>query len=239
MKKMLVTSFVMLMVLAGVTSAAVLRVDFNGQYGSEPDNAVMTYDGAGLLGTGTFWNGAKVWDPAGGEWSYNQITEVYPGPTYLLGDGVTDAQITITLGHVTYGDHPSDLNNKLFVDYICSDSRFTTDGLSYIDITVSGLIPGNSYTLAGYGSHTGTLGVGGIWTANGVGPMDLSSDVADSGILENVIADINGVIAIHVDHDTSFPATTVVNGLELEVVPEPLTIGLLSLGGLALLRRRR
>jgi len=231
------------MVLAGLTNAAVLRVDFNGSFGSEPDNSVWTYDGAGLLGTGTFWNGAEVWDLTGGETSYNQITEVYPGPGYLLDDGVTDAQVTITLGHVSFGENAVaegwSGNNDLLADFIDSESRFTDDGLSYIDITISGLIPGSVYRVAGYGCHTGTLGVGGIWTANGVGPMDLSSGVADSGILENVIADVNGVIAIHVDHDTSYPGTTVVNGLELEVVPEPMTIGLLSLGGLALLRRRR
>lgn len=248
MKKVLVTSLVMLLVLAGVSGAAVLRVDFNGTFGTPPDSATWTYDGAGLLGTGTFWNGAEAWTAVWPAPGTTPITGIYPGGDhYLLDDGITDAQVTVAIANVTYGENGLaegwGSGNDLTTDFICSDSRFIVAS-SYIDITISGLIPGNSYTLAGYGDNCGG-NVGGVWTANGAGPLDLSVGVANSGIIENVVADGNGTIFIHVDPDATNPAyptiLTVVNGLELEgtFVPEPLTMGLLSLGGLSLLRRRR
>ncbi len=237
MKKMLVTSFVMLMVLAGVTSAAVLRVDFNG-YNSynTPDNALWTYEGPGLLGSGTFWNGAEV--------SYltpNTISSVYhPGTgtsddKFLLDDGVTDSGVTITLAGNELGDRGDTYPHKLFADYLVGVNSIT------ITMTIGNLIPEGNYTLAGYGINAGDH-VGGFWTVNGVQTLDLTYYVADWGTLQNVIADTNGQIVISIAPDPIVGGIyTVVNGLELEgtFVPEPMTIGLLSLGGLALLRRRR
>ncbi len=236
MKKMLVTSVLMLMVFSGLTSAAVLRVDFNGYYSyNTPDNAAWTYDGAGLLGTGTFWNGAEVsWETP------NTISSVYhpgsgSGNNFLLDDGVTDAQVTITLAGNEYGDRPGG-GNALTADYLLGVNSTT------ITITIGGLIPDSTYKLAGYGKNADDH-VGGVWIANGAGPLDLSYNVADSGILENVIADTNGqiVISVAADYGVANGVLTAVNGFELEgtFVPEPLTMGLLGLGGLALLRRRR
>jgi len=209
---------------------SVLRVDFNGYYNltepytSEftPDNAYWTYDGPGLLGSGTFWNGAEIANFA------MVISDVYPGPGYLLDDGVTDAQVTVALSAIHFfGDNESIWGDthKMYCDYIDSDYRFagTEPNSVYIDITISGLIPGNSYTLAGYGSHVSNiLGIGGVWMANGAGPLNLSMNVANTGIIENVIADVDGKILIHVDNDTFYAPPTypgeyvVVNGFELQ-----------------------
>jgi len=236
MKKMIVTSMVMLMVFAGVSSAAVLRVDFNG-YNSEDvpfDNVAATATTLpGLLGTGTFWNGLEV--------SYetpNTISAVYPGPALLLEDGVTDSQVSIALSGFDVADsYESD--NLVYKDYLLDvgDKGTPVEGT----ITISGLVPGNAYNLAGYGSN-GDAGYGAIWMANGSDPLDLRYPPAqggeNEGVIPDVLADASGVITIQL---TSPGSIIIANGFELEgtFVPEPMTIGLLSLGGLSLLRRRR
>jgi len=185
----------------------VLRVDFNGYNAEdEPNNPVWTTTTPGLLGVGTFWNGLEV--------SYetpNTISAIYPGPALLLHDGVTDSGVTVTLSGVTLADlYGPNVGNTVFQDYILS----TVSDPNLI-ITISGLIPGNAYSLAGYGGNGGDH-VGGIWTANGVGPMDLTWYVADQGILNDVIADENGQIIIEIEEDPIANAhLTVVNGFEL------------------------
>ncbi len=236
MKKMIVTSMVMLMVFAGVSNAAVLRVDFNG-YNSEDvpfDNVAATATTLpGLLGTGTFWNGLEV--------SYatpNTISAVYPGPALLLEDGVTDSQVSIALSGFDLADF-FESDNLVYRDYLLDvgDQGTPVEGT----ITISGLVAGNSYNLAGYGSN-GDAGYGAIWMANGNGPLDLrtppANGGANEGVIPDVLADSSGVITIQL---TSPGSIIIANGFELEgtFVPEPMTIGLLSLGGLALLRRRR
>ncbi len=186
----------------------VLRVDFNG-YNSEDvpsvNNTLMTASIPGQFGTGTFWNGLLV--------SYatpNTISSIYPGPTLFLADGTTDSGVTVTLTGcdladlLGYGD--------VFGDYLLKLNTATEDPNAYISI--SGLVPGNAYNLAGYGSNGGG-GLGAIWTANGVGPLNLGAGVANVGILPNVIADANGTITIALGAD---PAANiiVVNGFELE-----------------------
>jgi len=229
MKKMLVTSVVMVMVFAGVSSGAVLRVDFNG-YNEEDvpfDNVAATATTLpGLLGTGTFWNGLEV--------SYatpNTISAVYPGPALLLEDGVTDSQVSIALSGFDLADYFTS-DNLVYRDYLL-------DVAAPIEatITISGLVPGNSYNLAAYGSN-GDAGYGAVWSANGSDLLDLRYPSATQGVIPNVLADSSGVITIQL---TSPDSIIIANGFELEgtFVPEPMTIGLLSLGGLTLLRRRR
>ena len=191
----------------------VLRVDFNGYYSyNEPNNALWTYEGPGLLGSGTFWNGLEV--------SYltpNTISAIYPGPGLLLDDGVTDSGITITLAGNEYGDRADSSPDKLLADYLLGYHPGMMPPDPNIIITISGLIPGNSYRLAGYGDNAGG-NVGGIWTANGVGPLDLTAETGtDNGILENVIADEKGQIVVEIAEDPIGNLHyTVVNGLELE-----------------------
>ncbi len=230
MKKMLVTSMVMVMVFAGVSSGAVLRVDFNG-YNAEDvpfDNVAATATTLpGLLGTGTFWNGLEV--------SYataNTISAVYPGPALWLEDGVTDSQVSIALSGFDLAD------SFLSANLVYKDYLLDVTAPIEATITISGLVPGNSYNLAAYGSN-GDAGYGAVWSANGSDLLDLSTPSATQGVIPNVLADSSGVITIQL----TSPATNVIiaNGFELEgtFVPEPMTIGLLSLGGLALRRRRR
>jgi hypothetical protein len=102
------------------------------------------------------------------------------------------------------------VGNTVFQDYILS----TVSDPNLI-ITISGLIPGNTYDLAAYGGNGGDH-VGGIWTANGVGPLDLTWYVADQGILYDIIADEKGQIIIEIEEDPIADAhLTVVNGFEL------------------------
>jgi len=197
---------------------AVLRVDFNGYYSyNEPNNALWTYEGPGLLGNGTFWNGAEVsWETP------NTILSVYhPGSDtsddkFLLDDGVTDSGVTITLAGNEYGDRADTCPDILLADYLLGYHPDVMPPDPNIIITISGLIPGNAYRLAGYGANAFDH-VGGVWSANGVGPLDLSYYAADSGILENVIADAEGKIVIEIAEDPYKNLHfTVVNGLELE-----------------------
>jgi len=190
-----------------------LLVDLNGIGGgdiSEPN--IVTYQGTALLDRSlpetTWWNGLQIT-------SANTIDSYFHGPDdpnfLYYADGTKATGITITLSDWQWQDRTlggGETFNALLKDYIGSDHT------SYI--TVGGLTPGQAYDVVGYSSN-GPDGLGAYWTANGVGPVDLTLGVANVGVMRGAVADGEGKIVISCDHDP-LPAAplTIVNGFEIK-----------------------
>ncbi|OQA01806.1 MAG: Alpha-galactosidase [Planctomycetes bacterium ADurb.Bin412] len=194
------------------THAEVLRVDFNG-YNTEDnpgngrvDNAQATTSDEGLFGPGNFWNGLEV-----SAQTPNIIGLYFPGPAPALyyEDGQTVSNISVTLNGFIGADwFDPDVGNHVTRDYILGPAS------PHATITIGGLVPGQSYNLAGYGNN-GHDGLGAIWMANGVGPLNLSMGVANEGILQGIVADSNGRIVIDLAQDDLGIGLSCVNGFEL------------------------
>ncbi len=208
--------FAILLFLWGLsfsTHAAVLRVDFNGYNSTEDnpgngrvDNAQATTADQGLFGSGNFWNGLEVSSA-----TPNTIGLYFPGPapTLYYEDGQTNSNISVTLnGFISSDWFDPDVGNHVTRDYILGPAS------PHATITISGLVPSQSYNLAGYGNN-GHDGLGAIWMANGVGPLNLSMGVANEGILQGIVADANGRIIIDLAQDDYGIGLSCVNGFEL------------------------
>ena len=141
---------------------------------------------------------------------------------------------------VNGGSAPSE-----FVDSVTTDiggNYSLGDGRPFT-ITITGLDTGLTYDIvavsaAGY-ARIDTFTVIGAATS---APSPISRpDAVSDGLFHsfsNIAASASGVITIQVV-DTSSSANPIANGVLLTAVPEPATMGLLALGGMAMLRRRR
>ena len=205
---LIITFFLMLHVLLMPLDADVLLVDFNGYNpGQDPsDNAAATYANVGLLGSGV-WNGLQISAP-----NPNTIAAYHPGGVasdLVYADGSDATGVAITLSGFNGADwFINGIGGLMFADYIGINNPTPT-------LTISGLTPDALYDLAGYGSN-GQDGLGALWTANGVGPLDLSKGTADSGVLSNVPANGSGEIVITLQKDPYQSLQfLIVNGFEL------------------------
>jgi len=188
-------------------------VDFNGYNSTvdnpghgRVDNAQATTADQGLFGLGNFWNGLEVASTAP-----NTIGLYFPGPapTLYYEDGLTISNISVTLnGFISSDWFDPDVGNHVTRDYILGPAD------PHATITIGGLVPGQSYNLAGYGNN-GHDGLGAIWMANGVGPLNLSLGVANEGILQGIVADSSGRIVIDLAQDDLGIGLSCVNGFEL------------------------
>ena len=197
----------LLAITTETASCKVMLVDFNGYSSGDPsDNAAATYAQPGLLGDGV-WNGLQVYSS-----TPNVISEYHPSGTMsdlVYADGSDATGISIDLSGFTGADwYGGGIGGLLYADYIGISTPTAT-------ITINGLVPGQPYDLAGYGSN-GLDGVGALWTVDGSGPLDLSRGTADSGILYGIVADGSGTIAIELTEDPYMGlGLLIVNGLEL------------------------
>lgn len=241
MKKFLVALLVLF--VSTVSNAQVLLVDFNGHNWNDPsDPTVTTYRGPSYLEPSIVepvWNGLELWgtEPeaphAGADPSI--IHSVYytsydpenpPADPNALhwSDGTEATGITIGFSGLAAGVGGADYWNPwqeqsllggeaqwMFADYLVTP---------YADVIISGLTPSQAYDLAIYGCN-GNAQLGGYFTANGVGPLDLTRGHQNAGSLYGVVADTSGkiTIAISVDPAVGF---AIINGLELrEAVAQP------------------
>lgn len=109
--------------------------------------------------------------------------------------------------------------------------------------TLTGLTPNGLYDMIWYTKNLNetrspNTGVNGFNAGNGVGasaPWDADYDQNFAGVQ----ADGNGMITGTWFFAGGLQGLTAVAGVQVAPVPEPATMGLLALGGLALLRRRR
>jgi hypothetical protein len=163
------------------------------------------------------WNGVQV-----STFHPEAIEAYYPDSQGLVyADGVPATGISIKPSGFA-GSDAYDLNGGLlYGDYIDG-----IDGNNPSKITISGLVPHRKYDLGCY-SHNGDPrrinGVGAAWTANGVGPLNLFKNIASKGVLYNVPADANGVIAIQLGLDMT-AGFAIVNGFELWPTPASVSV---------------
>ncbi|OQA00914.1 MAG: hypothetical protein BWY71_00570 [Planctomycetes bacterium ADurb.Bin412] len=250
MKKFLVALLVLFVSTA--SNAQVLLVDFNGRNWNDPsDPTVTTYRGPSYLDpsiVNPVWNGLEFWgtEPeaphAGADPSI--IHSVYftsydpenpPADPNALhwSDGTEATGISISFSGLGVGMGSADYWNPweersvlggdaqwIYADYVITPPYNT-------NILIDGLTPSQAYDLAIYGCN-GDAGIGGYFTANGVGPLDLIGGHKNAGILYGVVADENGQITVDVSEGPNVGIATY-SGLELrEAVAQPVDTAYLT-----------
>jgi hypothetical protein len=155
------------------------------------------------------------------------------------GIGGADVSATPSVGFPYSGTIPASaiedlgyLGNEYLVD---SGSADSTNGLELTDLNDSLTYDISVFariTNVDRGSHT--------WTVNGTS-YDIAPNNNDTVYTwEDVPTDGSGAIVIAVDiPQEGDPPSAHINALEVAAVPEPATLGLLGLGGLAAILRRR
>jgi PEP-CTERM motif len=155
-------------------------------------------------------------------------------------------------------------DTDMFRDFIFGQvTGSNVQSSNYLKITVGGLTPGTQYRVAGY-SYDASAANSEAWTATAPtnGTIDWNDPVsgnfiapADEQVLTwngtpqapvvfTLTADGNGNVSLYtwggngVTSNNS-ASNSYFNGLQVAAVPEPATIGMISLGALGMLSRRR
>lgn len=205
-----VTGFAAVMLAMHAAQASVVvNVDFM--------TSVSTYNGLGVIGTGTYWNN-------GG--SKSNLTAEDGITATTIGYAVTGAQGTGGAG----------ASIALFSDYFYDAG----DGMI---MNITGLDNTKTYNLILYGAQAASLNRGATFTVGAVSKSttgDQQSTFAD-GVNYVRYDSISPTLGSIVVQATNGPdGIAIFNGFQLEVIPEP-SAGLLLLGtaSAGLLRRRR
>lgn len=197
--------------IAGVTYTYDNAGDFNGIAGKDVTGGVLDASiGALTDGIGQ----AGVYTPASFFWEPGNEGTIYNLLNSDIDAGVPQPEITFDLGA------SFDLANVV---------------IHYGERTPSGIEAPLSVEVLVDGSSVGTFG-----------GFDQSDSVANFGDIRSNTVDLTGqtgqlvTLRIFGDQDTDFNNTFVgLTEVEFNAVPEPGSLALLGLGGLALLRRRR
>ncbi len=239
MKKMLVLVTVMALSLVSMAQAADLQGDFsldqnpNGDwtYGSIDVTAgtFTTYNGvnSGMSGASTFsaWVTDSNWD------SYGNVGKNF-GP-----DPIEDWSSYREVGQIIYG--PAVWTNGSGVYYLTT-SRWTAPAAgSYdIDATFTGQWPSGSSVTASVRLNGTEIFSGAIDGFIGKAAEGFSDRWGDHPS-QNYI----GTLSLNANNTLDFCVQVLGNaastGVDIQITPEPITMALMGLGGLALIRRRR
>ncbi len=230
----------------GVSTAAhaafingLVNVDFN--YKRLANSSVSaTASGAAVIGTtGDTWNGIE------GASFHLTATSL---PLVNSANTATDATLSYTVkgGYSVGAGQSNPVNTALLNDWV------SVTGTNHGTITIGGLGIGTSYDLYIYYSQSdqaarataltvtgnGTPLTGTIQNNSAGGATAYTSGV--NYLKFTLSPDASGNIAIDfVKAGTDPQHEGDINGFQIQAVPEPASLSLLSLGGLALLRRRR
>jgi hypothetical protein len=230
MKKMLVLVTVLAMSLVGMAQAADLAGDFslaanpNGDwsYGWFDGGVYTNYNGVNTAGSGASTFSAHVKD---GDWDTWGNVGMNLGP-----DPIEDWSSYREVGKIIYGPSVTGLmNTSRWIAPAAGDyqitATYTGQSLGGTAITASVLKNEVAEWTAVVDGFIGRA-VNGFTDGFGNAPMQVYSDtltLAQGEILDFTVTAIN-------------PGAT---GLDVQIIPEPMTIALMGLGSLALLRRRR
>ena len=144
------------------------------------------------------------------------FTSVLPAALVLTGSDTIEQGDTITLSLIT--DAPGDQEGYVWLDYASGNSA--GDSLSNLvyspPVTVMSYLPDGFYF-----SSMGT-------TVN-VNSVLVQFDLTDTGTA------LGGYIQVDILDAT---ASTILGSYQIEVVPEPMTLSLLVLGGMAIRKRK-
>ena len=195
-------------------------------------NVNMTYSGerpTGAAGTGIagdYWN------------NYGFMSVPY---TYVLKDADENDSGISMINSERYGWHAGTINETvgpLLYGYYGNSSN-NTDGLS---TTFSGFSEGDIVDVYCYSAAVGQAGGGQTFTIDGT-----SLRGTNKGLVSSFVEGENYVVFYGVTPDANGEITVVgsydhhpINGYQLDITPEPASIGLLGVGGLfAVLRRKK
>ncbi len=222
-----------------------INFDINGRDTNDPMTQ-FTYSGAAAVGSpGDFWNSTQI---------THLTVPSFTASDLLLSDGVTGTGVSFTASRSPSASGPANLAadiitdshaaNALFQDYLYAQATGQT-APTRLDFTISGLIADGAYDLylfgtAGDYSNNCQFTVGGVTKAlTGGGSLfiDGRTYVSFTNLAASSGGEISGYLTAAANNYGLF------NGFQLvgnfENIPEPASVSLLALGGLALLRRRR
>lgn len=255
-------AFLLLAMTGAAASAAVVNVDFDGQYQGYPTAA--TYSGtAAAPDTGTFWNSFLIQDAPDTPKTVFNLT---------ASDGSTPTTIDVTLNGASgfsirtdTGANFDQSGSDLLDDAAIQSPNNNGTPANFETFTIAGLTPGGLYDLYLYGTNGGTEGLGTAFTVdadgdpgtanvaqattggdglggtdnNGAGPFAYTAGV-NYVYYPGVIADGNGEIDGtfgQLGGENAVLNSGNFNGLQIVAVPEPAVLSLLGIGALAALRR--
>jgi hypothetical protein len=227
---------VVMLVVAQTASSALISVDLG------PNRATVTTDRGGGLYTGDLNDpGNSSNDDQIGIWENAGTVNIWNYTGYTGASGLYDADGTLTTVGVAVTQHSASANNW-GVDDLLSDGPYANPGTTIL-WNISGLTPSQEYALVVYSSavHPATL-----VTVNGTSATTYTGGMSPASYTEGtqfwyfeVQADVDGKlngVSGNTPADTSHNTFT---GFQVQVIPEPASLGMLGAAAAAMLLRRR
>lgn len=163
----------------------------------------------------------------------------------LTMNRTSDTQVTISFSGTYSLPTPSQRGGRMFLPLSWTGTGGAcVIGANTVTSSQPGLINGATLDTASNWTATGVPGVTGYanelylnWTVNPVGTPTVSGSITLTAPAGAVWAPIGTTNVVYYGRDSN--AKPLTNTGTYTITPEPATMGLLALGGLAMLRRRR
>ena len=222
----------------GAASARVVNIDVEGYRtagGGMNGTQDKTYIGSGAAGGGTVFNGVTHLAVSDGSSSATTGDEQTLTGTNLNDSNGNPTSVDFTVGQVgldTETAAPDTDAATLFNDYVFNHSAGNSTNATF---TLSDLQPGLTYDVYLYAGFANVGNLSNTTITGGTATPFTASGVFNSGNTAHytVVADIFGKI-----NGTMGSGTQILAGVTISYIPEPASLSLLAVGGLALLRRR-
>ena len=236
-----VLAIVLVCVAQVVAQAAVVSVDFNVQDTASPFPVSPTKSGeepgpgVAFTGQAGTWNALLVGDDLDGDTATtpNSMNAPLTTGALLAGDG-SGTNATFTFGIGASGGSPINyqvFNNGLGSTALRQDMVAIGNGQN-IAWRIDGLLAGESYNLVAFGQQYINLPFNpASFTANALSPN--STDAQNDAEFLGLIADGNGSITgtmFYTDSNLGTWSGFQIEGLFVMPVPEPTTLGMLTIG---------